>query len=86
MDYKDGYFSTKNGGRQGTFMAWSSGLYDRLDRIYTIHRCDTHNAFPARYDNRHKLNIVVSAKPDKVELTAAWTYTSGNRICSRQAG
>lgn len=36
--------------------------------------------FPSRFDNRHKLNIVVMYKlSSKVELSAAWTYTSGNR-------
>lgn len=36
--------------------------------------------FPSRFDNRHKLNIVVMHKlSSKVELSAAWTYTSGNR-------
>ncbi len=37
--------------------------------------------FPSKYDNRHKLNIVVQQKlSDKVELSAAWTYASGNRV------
>lgn len=35
--------------------------------------------FPARVDNRHKLNILVMHKlSPKVELSASWTYTSGN--------
>ena len=35
--------------------------------------------YPARYDNRHKLNIVgVYKLSHKVELSAAWTYASGN--------
>lgn len=35
--------------------------------------------FPARYDNRHKLNIVAMYKlSPRVELSAAWTYASGN--------
>ncbi len=37
--------------------------------------------FPSKYDNRHKVNIVVQHKlSDKVELSAAWTYASGNRV------
>lgn len=37
--------------------------------------------FPSRYDNRHKLNIVVMHKlSPKVELTGAWTYSSGNHL------
>lgn len=37
--------------------------------------------FPAKYDNRHKINIGCQYKlKDNVELTAAWTYMTGNRI------
>ena len=37
--------------------------------------------FPAKYDNRHKVNIVGNYKlSDKVELNASWTYMTGNRI------
>lgn len=37
-------------------------------------------SFPAKFDNRHKLNIVVNWKVSKkVELTASWTYMTGNR-------
>lgn len=36
--------------------------------------------YPARYDNRHKLNIVLTHKLSKrVDISAAWTYASGNR-------
>lgn len=35
--------------------------------------------FPAKFDNRHKLNITGSWKiSPKVELTGSWTYTTGN--------
>lgn len=37
--------------------------------------------YPARFDNRHKLNIVVMHKiSPKVELSAAWSYASGNHV------
>ena len=37
--------------------------------------------FPARFDNRHKINIVVNWKINsKWEASAAWTGMSGNRI------
>ena len=56
----------------GYTLSWSDRRFDEIDNG---------RRFPARYDNRHKLNIVVSHKlSDKVELTAAWTYTSGNRM------
>ena len=37
--------------------------------------------FPAKYDNRHKLNIKGQYMlTDKVELNFAWTYVTGNRV------
>ncbi len=39
------------------------------------------NRFPAKFDNRHKFNIVANWKVSpKVELTGSWTYMTGNRI------
>ena len=54
----------------GYSLAWSDRQFDELNGG---------RRFPSRYDNRHKLNIVVMHKLSKrVELSAAWTYTSGN--------
>lgn len=37
--------------------------------------------FPAKFDNRHKLNMIVNYKINpSVELNANWTYISGNRM------
>lgn len=37
--------------------------------------------FPAKFDNRHKFNIVANWKVSpKVELTGSWTYMTGNRV------
>lgn len=37
--------------------------------------------FPARFDNRHKINIMTTWKiNDKWEMSAAWTGMSGNRM------
>lgn len=37
--------------------------------------------FPFKYDNRHKVNIVLSHRVSKrVELNAAWTFASGNHM------
>lgn len=70
------FLARKEGGRTsgwvGYTLSWSDRCFDEID---------AGRRFPARYDNRHKLNVVVSHKlSDKVELTAAWTYTSGNRM------
>lgn len=64
--------SGRTTGWVGYTLSWSDRQFDKINRG---------RRFPSRYDNRHKLNIVVNHKlSEKVELTAAWTYTSGNRM------
>lgn len=37
--------------------------------------------FPAKFDNRHKININATYKlNDKIEFNAGWTYMTGNRL------
>ena len=37
--------------------------------------------FPAKFDNRHKINLNATYKPtNRIEFTAGWTYTTGNRL------
>lgn len=37
--------------------------------------------FPAKFDNRHKININLSYKlNDKIDFNAGWTYMTGNRL------
>lgn len=39
------------------------------------------NTFPAKYDNRHKINITVSYQLRRhVEIDAGWSYFTGNRM------
>ena len=39
------------------------------------------NKFPAKFDNRNKININVSYRlNDRIEVNAGWTYMTGNRI------
>lgn len=55
----------------GYTLSWADRRFDEINEG---------KRFPSRYDNRHKLNIIVTHKlTPKVELTAAWTYSSGNR-------
>lgn len=62
----------KLSGWAGYTLSWSDRRFDDLNRG---------NRFPAKYDNRHKLNIVGMYKlSPKVELSAAWTYATGNRV------
>lgn len=55
----------------GYTLSWADRQFDDINEG---------RRFPSKYDNRHKLNIVVTHKlSPKVELTGAWTYASGNR-------
>ncbi len=37
--------------------------------------------FPAKFDNRHKINIALNYEiTDRLSASASWTYTTGNRI------
>lgn len=56
----------------GYGLSWSDRQFDELN---------LGERFPARFDNRHKLNIVVMHKlSPKVEISAAWSYASGNHV------
>ncbi|MDR2968660.1 MAG: TonB-dependent receptor, partial [Tannerellaceae bacterium] len=63
----------KNTGRTTGWVGYALSYADRqFDEI------NNGRPFPAKYDTRHKLNIVAMHKlSDKVELSAAWTLTSG---------
>jgi len=54
----------------GYALSWSDRQFDQLN---------SGRRFPSKYDNRHKLNLVVMHKlSPKVELSGAWTIASGN--------
>ena len=56
----------------GYTLSWSDRKFDELN---------FGKRFPAKFDNRHKLNIVGMYKlSPKVELSAAWSYATGNRM------
>lgn len=56
----------------GYGLSWADRQFDELN---------LGKRYPARFDNRHKLNIVVMHKiSPKVEISAAWSYTSGNHV------
>ena len=56
----------------GYGLSWSDRQFDELNQGAR---------YPARFVNRHKLNIVVMHKiSPKVELSAAWSYASGNHV------
>ena len=56
----------------GYGLSWADRRFDELN---------LGERYPARFDNRHKLNIVVMHKiSPKVEISAAWSYASGNHV------
>jgi hypothetical protein len=63
----------KNTGRT---TGWVGYALSRSDRQFE--EINDGRRFPAKYDSRHKLNVVVMHKlSDKVELSAAWSLASG---------
>lgn len=62
----------KTTGWVGYALSWADRQFDELNGG---------KRFPSKYDNRHKLNIVVMHKlSPKVELTGAFSFASGNRM------
>lgn len=66
----------KNEGRLtgyiGYGLLWNTRLFSELNNGME---------FPAKYDNRHKINVSCRYELKKnVELNAAWTYMTGNRM------
>ena len=56
----------------GYGLMWSDRQFDEINNG---------KRFPAKYDNRHKLNIVANWKiNEKLELTGSWTFMTGNRV------
>lgn len=63
--------------RAGRLTGWVGYTLSWTDRLFPM--LNRGRRFPARFDNRHKLNIVGAYKLNpKIELTASWTYASGN--------
>lgn len=60
----------KTTGWVGYALAWADHRFDEINEG---------RRYPSRYDNRHKLNIVVMHQlSKKVKLSAVWTCSSGN--------
>ncbi|MDO4770951.1 TonB-dependent receptor [Porphyromonas sp.] len=70
---------------QGKFTGWIAYTLSWTDRLFKNGEVNRGRRFPDKYDNRHKLNIVGMYRLGKnVELSAAWTYSSGNRMTIQQ--
>ncbi len=72
VDFKIEKVSGKLTGHISYSLAWSDRTFpDKNDGV----------TFPARFDNRHTINILVNWNiSDKVSLNATWTGHSGNRL------
>jgi hypothetical protein len=59
-------------GMVGYGLMWADRQFDEIN---------LGKRYPAKYDNRHKVNIVANYKlSDDIELNGNWTYVTGNRI------
>lgn len=62
----------KFSGSVGYGLMWNRRKFDELNQGET---------FPAKFDNRHKLNINANySLNEKIEFNAGWTYMTGNRL------
>lgn len=67
--------------KTGRLSGWIGYTLSWSDRWFPDGSVNKGARFPAKYDNRHKIDIVASYKLSrKVELTSAWMYASGNHI------
>lgn len=66
---------------EGKWSGWVAYTLSWTDRVFHDGTVNGGRRFPARYDNRHKLNIALVYRINpKVEISASWTYRSGNRV------
>ena len=64
---------------KGKLTGWVGYTLSWNDRQFT--EINKGERFPAKFDNRHKFNIVTHWKVSpKVELTGSWIYMTGNRL------
>lgn len=65
----------------GRLSGWLAYTLSWSDRWFPDGSVNKGRRFPAKYDNRHKIDIVATYKLSrKVELTSAWMYASGNHL------
>ena len=59
-------------GYLGYGLMWANRQFEELNQG---------KVFPSKYDNRHKINLVLNYKlSERTELNASWTFMSGNRV------
>ena len=66
---------------EGKTTGWVGYTLSWSDRWFPDGSVNKGRRFPFRFDNRHKVDVVVSRwLSPKVELTGAWVFASGNHI------
>ncbi|HKM93060.1 MAG TPA: TonB-dependent receptor [Prolixibacteraceae bacterium] len=62
----------KTTGWIGYTLSWSERLFENLN---------FGNPFPAKYDNRHDINIAVTHRfSDRIDVGVSWVYNTGNAV------
>ena len=65
----------------GRLTGWAGYGLSWTDRRFPGGEINGGQRYPAKYDNRHKINLAANYKlNDKIELNGGWTYYSGNRM------
>jgi hypothetical protein len=66
---------------EGRTSGWIAYTLSWADRIFNDKQVNRGERFPFKFDNRHKLNLTaIHQFSPKVDLSASWTYASGNRV------
>jgi outer membrane receptor for ferrienterochelin and colicin len=66
---------------EGRTSGWIAYTLSWTDRIFNDKQVNRGERFPFKFDNRHKLNLTaIHQFSPKVDLSASWTYASGNRV------
>lgn len=77
-DYGIEFFAEKTEGNTTASAAYTLFWSDRLFPDGSVNRG---KRYASQFDNRHKINLMLSHKfSKKIEFTATWTYAGGNKI------
>lgn len=67
----------------GSFTGWVGYTWSKTERLFNRHGQELNNGqvFPAKYDRRHDLSIVVMYKHDETfDCSMNWVYSTGNAV------
>ena len=67
----------------GDFTGWVGYTWSKTERLFDRPGQELNNGlvFPAKYDRRHDVSIVLTYKPnDRFDCSATWVYSTGNAV------